>query len=174
MAKIVITKPEPNDAASYYSRYIDVVPNNDAYSFLEEQLKTIPDYLTTITAEKENFKYAPGKWSIKELVGHINDTERVMAYRALTFARNERVQLPGFDQDTWVMNTNIDSYTLADMIEEFKIIRKSTLLLFGHMTEEALMRKGVSNKNTVSVRALAYIIAGHADHHISILQTRYF
>jgi len=140
---------------------------------MEKQLKDIPAYIKSIPESKSEFRYAEGKWTIKQLISHITDCERVFSYRALTFARGESTNLPGFDQDIWIQNIDFSKYTLADLAEEFEIVRKGTLLVYKTLSEEALLRKGIANKNEVTVRAIAYITAGHAEHHLNILRDRY-
>jgi len=172
--KPIIARPGIDEAPAYYERYVDIVSGGDAYAFMEKQLENIPAYIKSISESKSEFRYAPGKWSVKELISHITDCERVFSYRALTFARGESIALPGFDQDVWIKNIPFDLYSLADLAEEFETVRKGTLLVYKNLSEEALLRKGIANKNEVSVRAIAYITAGHAEHHLSILQSRYF
>ncbi len=169
----IITPPGLDEAPAYYERYISIIKNGDAYAFMEKQLAEIPAYIKSIQESKSEFRYAEGKWTIKQLISHITDCERVFSYRALTFARGESITLPGFNQDVWTQNIDFTQYTLADLAEEFEIVRKGTLLVYKNLSDEALMRKGIANKNEVTVRAIAYITAGHAEHHINILRDRY-
>lgn len=169
----IITPPGLGEAPDYYERYIGIVKSGDAYAFMQKQLTTIPAYIKSLPEPKSEFRYAPGKWTVKELIFHITDCERVFGYRALTFARGESITLPGFNQDIWTQNIDFSKYTLADLAEEFEIVRKGTLLVYKNLSEEALSRKGIANKNEVSVRAIAYITAGHAEHHLNILRERY-
>lgn len=169
----IITLPGLDEAPAYYQRYINIVKSGDAYAFMEKQLTDIPAYIKSLPESKAEFRYAAGKWTAKELIFHITDCERVFSYRALTFARGESITLPGFNQDIWIQNIDFSKYTLADLAEEFEIVRKCTLLVYKNLSEEALLRKGIANKNEVSVRAIAYITAGHSEHHLNILRDRY-
>jgi hypothetical protein len=171
--KPIITPPGIDEAPAYYERYINIVKSGDAYAFMEKQLTDIPAYIRSVPKSKTEFRYAAGKWTVKELIFHITDCERVFGYRALTFARGDSITLPGFNQDVWTKNIDFNKYTLADLAEEFEIVRKSTLLIYKNLSEEALSRKGIANKNEISVRAIAYITAGHAEHHLNILRERY-
>ena len=129
--------------------------------------------LAEISEEKGLFRYAEGKWSIKELVGHLIDTERVMAYRALRFARNDRTELAGFEQNDYIENSNFDACSLRELAREFELVRNANVLMFQNFSEEVWTRSGIASGNQVSVRALAYIIAGHELHHMKILRERY-
>jgi hypothetical protein len=129
--------------------------------------------LADIPESNAGFRYAPDKWSIKEVVGHVADAERIFAYRALRFARNDKSPLVGFEQDDYILNASFDDYPLADLASEFHSIRQATIFLFKHLSEGAWLRKGVANQGEASVRALAYMIAGHELHHMEILRTRY-
>jgi hypothetical protein len=171
--KPIITPPRLGEAPAYYERYINIVKSGDAYDFMEKQVTTIPSYIKSLPESKAEFRYAQGKWTVKELISHITDCERVFSYRALTFARGESITLPGFNQDIWIQNIDFSKYTLADLAEEFEVVRNGTLLIYKNLSDEALLRKGIANKNEVSVRAIAYITAGHAEHHLSILKERY-
>jgi hypothetical protein len=129
--------------------------------------------LRSLPASVSTYRYAPGKWSVNEVIGHLMDSERIFDARALRFARNDATPLPGFEQDDYVRNSNFDSYPLAELASELASLRKSTVFLFKHLSEDAWVRRGVANGAEVSVRALAYIIAGHELHHREMLQTRY-
>ena len=167
------TKPAPAEYAPSYEKYISLVPEADILTVLAEQLDSTLSLLRGIPEERSNHRYAPGKWSIKELVGHLIDSERVFSYRALRIACNDKTPLPGFEQDDYVANANFDARRLADLADEFEQVRKSNLQLFKPLEDAAWLRMGVANNTDVSVRALAFIIAGHAEHHLSILRTRY-
>jgi hypothetical protein len=129
--------------------------------------------LRGLTETQAATRYAPDKWSIKELIGHIIDGERVFAYRLLCFARQDQTPLPGFEQDDYVRAGNFDNRQWSDLVEEFELVRRANLSLLRSLDEEAWMRRGTANDDEVSVRALAYIIAGHETHHMQILRTRY-
>jgi hypothetical protein len=170
----LIAKPEPGEYNPYYDRYIALVPGSDIVTTLAKQL---PDSFRLLSAKSEqegDFRYAPDKWSVKELLGHVTDSERVFAYRALRIARADKTPMEGFEQDDYVSNGPFTRCRLADLVVEFAEVRQATLSLFRNLDESAWLRRGVANKSEVSVRALAYIIAGHELHHRRILQEKYF
>jgi DinB superfamily len=173
MSTSVIGRPATSEYASYFGRYIDLVDETDVIAVLERQLKSTRILLGNIAEDKANHRYAPGKWSIKELVGHIVDSERVFAYRALRFARNDQTELPGFDQDAFAANANFGNLPLSDIVQEYEAVRTSTLLFLRHLPPEAWSRRGIANGNEMTVRALAFTIAGHEVHHVQILRDRY-
>jgi DinB family protein len=166
-------KPDETEYVPYYGRYISLVPEGDIRAMLSKQLDETLALLRTIPESQAGFRYAPDKWSIKELVGHVIDTERIFSYRALRFARNDKTSLSGFEQDDYIRNASFNDYSLVDLASEFESVRRSTLFLLKHLDEEAWMRRGVASESEVSVRALAYIIAGHELHHRAILRDRY-
>jgi hypothetical protein len=149
------------------------VPAGDILATLSEQMDATLLLLRGIGEEKAGHRYAPDKWSIKELVGHLIDTERIFAYRALRFARNDRTELQGFEQDDYVHNASFDACPFDELVREFEFVRGANLLMFKHLDEAAWQRRGVASGGEVSVRALAFIIAGHERHHVEILRTRY-
>jgi hypothetical protein len=170
----MIQPPEATEHLAYYSRYTSLVPGRDLVLTLEKQInETIPS-LRSISAERSLHRYAPGKWSIKEVLGHLTDAERIFSYRALRFARNDPKPTAGFDQDPYVEAAGFDAYPWSDLVDEFEHVRRSTILLFRGLTPEAAMRSGTASDAPVTVRALGYIIAGHELHHIAILRERYF
>ena len=173
MTELRIEKPLETEYLPYYGRYISLVPGDNILAVLSKQLDETLALLRTIPESQAGFRYEPGKWSIKELLGHLIDTERIFAYRALRFARNDETPVPGYEQDDYVRNASFDDYPLNDLALEFESVRRATLFLFKHLNEEAWMRRGVANESEVSVRALAYIIAGHELHHREILRSRY-
>ena len=165
-------RPLPGEYNPYYDRYISLVSSDDVVGLLEQQApETVA--LFKSTSAKAEFRYAPGKWSVKEMLGHINDTERVMAYRALRIARGDKTPLAGFEQDDYIRDGNFGPRTLADLTEEFLAVRQATVRLFQHVDSEVGARRGVANNDAISVRALAYIIAGHELHHRSVLREKY-
>lgn len=168
-----IAPPEASEYAAYYGKYIALVAGSDVLAALEEQPGETLALLSTLGDEQGNFRYAPGKWSIKEVLGHIIDAERVFAYRALRFARNDQTPLASFEQDDYVRAGSFDDCGLADLIEEFVCVRRASVMLFAKLTPEAWMRRGTASNNPVSVRAIAYIIAGHELHHRRILEEHY-
>lgn len=166
-------KPGADEYASYYEKYTSLVPDADILSVLSEQIEATLALLRKLPEEKGNYRYAPDKWSIKELVGHLIDSERIFAYRALRIARNDKTPLPGFEQDDYIANANFDSCSLADLSAEFELVRRSNLAMFKQLSDEAWLRRGTASENEVSVRALAHIIAGHELHHLNVLRSRY-
>ena len=173
MTELRINRPLETEYLPYYGRYISLVPDGDILAVLSGQSEDTLALLRSIPESQAGLRYAPGKWSIKELVGHVIDGERIFAYRALRFARNDQTPVPGFEQDDYIRNASFDDYPLHDLASEFESVRRSSLFLFKHLNAEAWMRRGVASESEVSVRALAYIIAGHELHHMGILRTRY-
>lgn len=172
MKDLKVSRPEKSEYAEYYEKYVSLV-NGDVLSVLKQNKTDTQDILTKISEEKSLFRYAEGKWSIKELLGHIIDTERIFAYRALRFARNDQTPIEGFDQDPYIENANFDNCKFTDLIAEFALIREANILMFQNLPENAWMRFGIASDNPVSVRALAFMLAGHEQHHINILKERY-
>lgn len=166
-------RPLSTEHPAHFSHYIDLVKNDDVLKELKRQIAEMRQLMAGISKEKENFVYAPAKWTIKEVVGHLIDTERIMAYRALCFARKDKTRLPGFDQNSYVSNADFNSRTLKDLAYEYAIVRESNLLLFKHFSEEALKETGNSNGSEVSVRALLFMIAGHSAHHMNVIKLKY-
>lgn len=156
----------------YYQPYIATV-SADAWAEFEQQKESFAQFISNIPREKENYAYAPGKWTVKEVIGHLLDTERIMAYRALRFARNDQQELAGFEENDYVKHSNYSARSLESLAQEFIAIRTSNLFLFSQFTEQEWNRSGQANKNSVSVRALLYILVGHLNHHQKTLQERY-
>jgi len=173
MSTSTIVRPTSSEYASHYARYIDLVTEADVLAALENQSKSAHALFASIPEEKGSYRYAPGKWSINEVLGHIVDSERVFAYRTLRFARNDATELPGFEQDDFAANANFDNLILQDILREYEAVRMSTVLLLKHLSSEAWSRRGVANGNPITVRALAFAIAGHELHHLGILKSRY-
>ncbi|MFL5602508.1 MAG: DinB family protein [Gemmatimonadaceae bacterium] len=167
------TKPAKSEFLPYYERYIALVPDGDVVSTLASQIKETLILLRGLPASVSTYRYASDKWTVNELVGHVIDSERIFAGRALRFARNDPAPIPGFEQDDYVRNSSFNAYSLGDLAAELEAVRQSTVFLFRHMDEQAWTRRGIANNAEVSVRALAYIIAGHELHHREILRTRY-
>jgi len=168
------SRPQPSEYAAYYEKYVAMVPGNDIVPILEAQRLQMAQLFAARTERDGNFRYAPEKWTVKEVLGHLTDTERIFAYRALRIARQDQTPLSGFEQDDYVRAGAFGERTLADLAEEFVHVRNATVALFRPLGEEAWSRRGAANKNEVSVRALAFIIAGHELHHREILKERYF
>lgn len=173
-AALVIGPPQPGEYQEYYGRYISLIQGNDILSTLDRQRSETVQFLSGRSDADGNFRYAPEKWSAKEVLGHVNDTERVFAYRALRISRADATPLAGFEQDDYVRNGPFANRPLADLIEDYIAVRRATLSLLRNLDEPAWERRGTANKNEVTVRALAYIIAGHELHHRRILEEKYF
>jgi uncharacterized damage-inducible protein DinB len=166
-------RPQPNEAASSYSIYIDRITSDDIVAVLATQMDETLAFLSQISEEQSLHRYAPEKWSMRELLGHVNDGERVFMFRALWFARGFQDSLPSFDQEISFKAANSDDASWASHVEEFRAIRSATLAFFRNLPSDAWMRSGIASDNAVTVRALAYIVAGHVSHHIAILRDRY-
>jgi uncharacterized damage-inducible protein DinB len=166
-------RPHNNEYPSYFSVYINMVPEGDLLEILEEQRQALLELFASITEEQSEFRYGPGKWSMKEVLGHIMDTERIMAYRLLCVSRGEQATLPGFDETQYVQGAAFGRRSLSSLVREFDALRTSTILLMEGTPEEAWTREGNANNSTVTARALAYIAAGHERHHTRILKERY-
>ncbi|HEY4776868.1 MAG TPA: DinB family protein [Candidatus Acidoferrales bacterium] len=165
--------PQRTEAAPYYFTYIDLISGDDILQTLEAQLADTSRFLSGISEEKSVYRYAPDKWSIRQVIGHVNDTERVFAFRAMWFARGLSEPLPSFDQNIASNADGADDRSLASHIQEFRKIREATIALFRNLPAEAWVRSGVASGNSVTVNALAYMIAGHVAHHAAILRERY-
>jgi len=173
MENLKISRPKIDEFDSYYEGYVSLVANGDIISTLANQVSETLDLLNKISAEKADFRYAEGKWSVKELVGHIIDTERIFAYRVLRIARGDRTPIEGYEQDDYIKNAEFAKCNLADLAEEFALVRRANVLMFRNLSETAWHRRGIANNKEVSVRALAYISAGHEIYHVNILKERY-
>jgi hypothetical protein len=170
-----MNRPLPGEYAEYYHKYINQVTGENIVDILTSQLNEVEIFLESISEEKSFYKYAEGKWSIKEVLGHIIDCERIFAYRMLRFSRNDSENaLPGFEENSYIKNSNYSNMKFASLIEEFIFLRKSTLLMIKGFSGDVWTRRGIASNNNVTVRAIAYIIAGHAQHHISVIKERYF
>lgn len=170
----MIPRPQPDEYGSYYQGYIQRVPEgSDIFALLGKQPDDLRAFLQNVSDEQANSRPAPGEWSVKEVLGHICDAERVFAYRALRFARGDSTPLPGFEQDDYVRATDFNARTLPDLIEEFTFHRRANVVCFKPLTEAELMRRGTASSNPFSVRALLYIMIGHVLHHIESLKTDY-
>jgi hypothetical protein len=166
-------RPDSNEYASYFGKYVSLVPGDDIVKTLGGQMEETLACLRGLSESQGESRYAPDKWSIKEVIGHLIDAERIFAYRALRFARNDQTPLSGFDENNYVLNSNFNSRKLVDLADEFEVVRKSNLYLLRNLEDEAWSRHGQSNDNEISVRALAYVIAGHELHHLNIIRSRY-
>ncbi len=166
-------KPQPGDYALHYDMYISLIKNDDVFAALENRTQSLVKLLNSIGEQKGNYAYAEGKWTIKQVIGHVIDTERIMAFRALSFARGEKQPIPGFEQDDYVDEANFNERTLKDLLSEFEAVRESSIILFKSFTEEMFNRRGIAGGNEITVLALLFIIAGHEKHHLNVLREKY-
>lgn len=166
-------KPNRDTYNPYFQDYIDLVPSENLMEELSLNLDLALNILSRIPKDKESFKYAEGKWSVKELVLHCIDCERVFQFRTLAFARNDKTDLPGFEEDDYVANSNCNSRSLNNILEELISVRKSTITLFNSFSDEVMLRGGLANGGKHSVSACGFIICGHLTHHINVLRERY-
>lgn len=166
-------RPASNEYLDYYGAYIALVPEGDIVEILRAQIGETLDVLRSVSPERSIFRYAEGKWSVNELVGHVSDAERIFAYRALRIARNDKTPLPGFDENEYARNGAFDAMALPNLVSELESVRHATLGLLTNLQPDAWARTGSANGAPVSVRALAYITAGHEIHHRAILRDRY-
>ncbi|SPE44464.1 conserved hypothetical protein [Candidatus Sulfotelmatobacter sp. SbA7] len=166
-------RPQPGEYAPYYDRYISLVPGNDVLAAFDEQRRQMLLLLSGRTEADGEIRYAPGKWSLKEVLGHINDGERILSYRALRISRGDATPIEGYEQDDYVRNSPFGQRPLSDLIEDYIAVRRATFSLFRNLDEAVWTRRGVANKNEVTVRTLAYIIAGHELHHRRVIEEKY-
>ncbi len=172
--RAMVARPEPGEYAAHYEKYIALVPGNDVLGALEAQRLQMIQLFAARSERDGNFRYAPDKWTVKEVLGHVSDTERIFAYRAMRIARADKTPIEGFEQDDYVRNGSFNERPLADLAEEFAHVRGASIALLRGLAGDAWLRRGVANKNEVTVRALAFVIAGHELHHRRILEERYF
>jgi len=173
MRSLSPSAPQSSEYDSYYSRYISLVPQGDIVSLLAQQAEDTAEALSQLSERAASFRYAPGKWTIKQVLGHVIDCERVFAYRALRIARDDRTPLEGFEQDDYVVHGPFAALSLAQLVEEFTAVRRATVLLFRHLTPDVWDRRGSADNKEMTVRGAAYIIAGHELHHRRILEEKY-
>lgn len=166
-------RPQEGETAPYYLTYINLVPGDDAMEVIESQLQDSMALFSGVSQEISLHRYAPEKWSIRQVLNHMSDTERAFAFRALWFARGFETPLPGYDQNIAASGAEADKVSWAAHIEEFRQVRLSTISLFRNMPAEAWTRSGIASDNPFTVRALAYIIAGHVTHHLAVLRAHY-
>jgi hypothetical protein len=171
--KTKIMRPNKTEYAAYYENYVSLVEETEIVNAMRNQADELREIFSQISDKEGLYRYATGKWSIKELLGHLIDGERVFAYRALRFARADKTELAGFDQDPYIENANFDAVKLQDLLEELLSLRNANTLFFSNLNEEAWNGTGVASDNEISVRALAYIMVGHIRHHVKILKDRY-
>ncbi len=170
---MVISRPEPGEFAPYYATYVNAVSGTDALPVLKAQRESTSRFLAAVPESRAGFRYAEGKWSFREVIGHLSDAERIFAYRLLRIARADATPLSPFDENTYVPAGEFERRSLADVAAEFAAVRDATLALVQGLTAEALLRRGTASGKEISARALAWIIAGHEAHHIRVLGERY-
>ncbi|HEX8255541.1 MAG TPA: DinB family protein [Thermoanaerobaculia bacterium] len=166
-------RPATNDYSPAFAAYIALVPEDDVLSAIEQQSSITQKLLSSLDETRAAFRYEDGKWSVKEVIGHMVDAERIMGYRALAIARGDTQPLPGFEEDDYVRNANFDSWRLGALSEAYALARRSTIIFLQNLSEEAWDRRGTANGNPVTVRALAWVIVGHERHHLNVLRERY-
>lgn len=165
--------PAPAEFSPYYMKYIERVPEGDLLEALAAQHEETATLIRGVGEDRGDHRYGPDKWSIREVLGHVCDTERIMSYRALRVARGDSTPLPGFDENSYVANANFGGRSLASLVDELRIVREATLALYRPLSDSELLREGTANGAPITPRALAWIIAGHERHHVAILRERY-
>jgi hypothetical protein len=168
-----MNKPEKTEYNEYYDRYVSLIDETNIVSAFENQLSEMQKLFQEISEEKSGFAYAEGKWTIKEVVGHLIDGERIFGYRALRISRGDETPIEGFEQDGYVENAPFNDYNFSDLVKEFELVRQSNILFFKYLKETDWTRTGTASESPVSVRALAFIMVGHVRHHANILRERY-
>jgi uncharacterized damage-inducible protein DinB len=166
-------RPQKSEYAVFYEKYVGLVPGGDFLEILEEQQATLLRLLSPLTEEQADFRYQPGKWSIKEVIGHISDAERIFAYRLLRISRGDETPLASFEQDAYITTGNFSARKLSDLLEEFSAVRRASITLIRSLDEKAWMRRGTASQKEITALALGFIIAGHDRHHRMILEERY-
>lgn len=166
-------RPQPSEYAPFYAEYIATVPDGDIVQLLEQQVVALRAFAGRLAPERETFRYAPDKWTVRELAGHVTDAERVFGYRLVCISRGDRTSFPGFDENEYVAAANFNARPLQALVDEFALLRGANLMAMRALDAAAWQRVGLANNAPVSVRALAYIMAGHVNHHLDMLRTRY-
>src|SRR5690349_8502250 len=170
-----IPAPAPDEYAPFYGDYVQrASQRNDVYTALSAQIDELHAALDPLSEPQACFKPGPAEWSIKEVIGHLNDVERVFSYRLLRVSRNDPTPLPGFEQDDYVRESSFDQCALTDLIQEFEYLRRANILEINNMSAESSLRRGTASNNPISARALIYMLVGHVDHHIASLHEVYF
>jgi hypothetical protein len=166
-------RPAASEYPEYFHKYVSLVPEEDVFAALEPQAAQIDALVARVPADKETFAYAPGKWSVREMLGHIGDAERVFAYRALTFSRFDAASLPGFDEVTWTPHGHFAAASLRELAGEFALLRRANLQMLRRLDDAQWSAGGKGDNKPITVRALAYVMAGHVRHHLQVLRDRY-
>jgi uncharacterized damage-inducible protein DinB len=169
----MVQRPEASEFPEYYQPYVKLVPDGDFIEILKENLENTTALADRISEKDGQSRYAPGKWSIKEVLGHMTDTERIMSYRLLRVGRGDQTPLAGFNENDYIAASNFNTLSVKQILEDFTAVRRATITLVNNMPDEAWERIGVANNSEITARALAYIIAGHALHHLKIINERY-
>ena len=173
MVKMPIGRPEATEHAPYFNRYIELISEEDVVSALEAQREQSSAIFQKLNERQLQYRYAADKWSVAQVIGHVIDTERVLTFRALYFARNNQNPVPGYDQNVTADNSPYASLPLAHILDEYDSVRRATIHLFRNLDRDAWLRRGVANQNEITVRALAYVTLGHDRHHLAILKEKY-
>jgi hypothetical protein len=168
-----MSRPQPTEYDPYYEKYVSLVPEAEIITALEKQTDELSSLFADVSEDKGTFAYAEGKWTVKEVLSHLIDGERMFAYRALRVARGDRTPIEGFEQDGYIENSHANRRPIAELIEEFKLLRAANVMFFSNLEPGDWVRSGIANNVEISVRSLAWIMAGHIRHHIAILQERY-
>jgi hypothetical protein len=166
-------RPSNEEYNVFFERYVRLVPEGDIRDILTQSLMNTTDVFSTVSEERANYRYGPGKWSLKEVLCHITDNERIMSYRLLRIARGDRTPLAGYDQEVLMSGASFDKCPLTDLLEDYTVVRRATLTLLRGLSEEAWSRRGIVNNSESSAMAWAYIIAGHELHHINVIKEKY-
>lgn len=167
------TRPAPADFPAFYHRYVEQAVGADMFEAMRAAQEKMHQVLGGVAADRGNFRYGPDKWSIKEVLQHVIDAERIFAYRALRFSRNDATELPAFEENDYAPASQADRRTLKDLLHEYDVVRESSLLLFQSIPPEAIDRSGIANGRSITVRAIGWVIAGHSNHHATVLLERY-
>lgn len=168
-----MTRPLETEYAPFYQSYVAHVNEDDILPAMRSQIDALDVLLDRVAPERETYRYAEGKWSIREIIGHLIDGERVFGYRALCIARGETQNLPGFDENEYMVSARYDQIALEDLLSEFRLVRLSNIAMMRNFDDDAWTRVGTANDSPVTVRALAYVMVGHARHHMGVLRERY-
>lgn len=166
-------RPNKQDHIAYFEHYINLVPESDILSALKNNHQSILAFIKSIPNEKLEFRYAENKWTIKQVLNHIIDTERIFSYRALRFSRGDHQLLPGFNENLFAANANLTNTDLNLLLEEFDAVRKSTILQFSQLSDKELLLKGNTSSGENNVLSIGYVIVGHAQHHVNVIKERY-
>ena len=166
-------RPRETDYASFYAGYVSLVPEEDVLAAIEQQSSATQRLLSSLDDARGAYRYQEGKWSVKQVIGHVIDAERVFGYRALCISRGETQPLPGFDEQEYMREANFDDWRIGDLAESYALTRRANIVQFRNLPKEAWDRRGIASNNPVTVRALAYIIVGHERHHLGVLRERY-